>query len=110
VSDITTKTYTLLGADGQISQSTVKGTLGGNRDLKLYGRLDCSSALRALPGFAAVRVFFADESTTITAGYRPCSNCMKERFKVWRAGGTPGTPEYPWLVTPDAPRSKGGLT
>jgi len=110
MSDIGTKTYNLLGIDGQIYKSMGKGTLGGNRTLKLYGRLDCSSAIRALPGFAAVRVFFADESTAIAAGYRPCSNCMRERFNVWRAGGTPGTPEYPWLVTPDAPRSKGGLT
>ncbi len=65
MSDISTKTYNLLSTDGQIYKSIVKGMLGGNRTLKLYGHLDCSSAIRVLPGFATVRVFFAHESTAI---------------------------------------------
>lgn len=109
MSDTATKTYRLLGADGQTYESPVKGKLGGNRDLKLYGRLDCPCALRNPTAFARVRVFFADEDASIRAGYRPCRCCLLPRFKEWKAGGTPGTPEYPWLVTPDAPRSKGGL-
>lgn len=76
----TTKTFRLLGADGQTYESPVKGELGGNSQLKIYGCLDCWSANAALPkGYAAVRVFFADEAAAIGAGYRPCGHCMRER-------------------------------
>jgi hypothetical protein len=37
---------------------------GGNTRMKIYGRLDCPSALRAIkrgPTYARSRVFFADE-------------------------------------------------
>lgn len=100
---ITTKTYYLLGADSQFYASATPGTMGGNRKEKLYGRLDCKSANDALPrGYAAIRVFFADEATAIAAGYRPCGKCMQAQYKVWKAGGAPGTPSYPWLATPKA--------
>ena len=41
--------------------------------MKIYGRLDCPSALRAIAagGYVASRVFFADELTAVAAGYRP---------------------------------------
>lgn len=98
-----TKTYRLLGTDGQLYESTVPGLLGGNRQLTIYGRLDCWSAKAAIPkGYAAGRVFFADEAAAIAAGYRPCGHCMREQYNVWKAGGVPGTPAYPWLVTPKA--------
>ena len=98
---ITGKPYTLLGPDGPY-QSPSKGTLGGNRQLKIYGCLNCWSARRALPGYAAVRVFFADEATAIATGYRPCGHCMRERYKLWKVGGEPDTSAYPWLITPKA--------
>lgn len=44
----TPKTYTLLDSCGQPYRSTTPGLLGGHRRNKLYGRLDCPSALRAL--------------------------------------------------------------
>jgi len=55
----------------------VPGTLGGNRWLKIYGRLDCPSALRwiARGHYVRHRVFFADEATARAAGYRPCRVC-----------------------------------
>ncbi len=55
--------YTLLGADGQPYASSTPGTLGGHRRTKIYGRLDCPSARRAIAagGYIANRVFFADE-------------------------------------------------
>jgi hypothetical protein len=69
------KQYRLLGADGMLYFSATPGQLGGNSKLKIYGKLNCSSAIRALPqGYAAIRVFFADEQTAIAAGYRPCGN------------------------------------
>lgn len=79
--------YILMGADGRPYQSAVKGTLGGHRKLKIYGRLDCPSALRYLAKgqYAQHRVFFADEETAIAAGYRPCGVCMKEAYRAWKA-------------------------
>jgi hypothetical protein len=43
-----TKSYQLHGADGRFYSSTSKGLLGGNSRGKIYGRLDCPSALRAV--------------------------------------------------------------
>jgi methylphosphotriester-DNA--protein-cysteine methyltransferase len=79
--------YTLLGADGEPYPSDTPGALGGNRRARIYGRLDCSSARRALRGggYATWRVFFADEATAIAAGYRPCGTCLRERYRAWRA-------------------------
>jgi methylphosphotriester-DNA--protein-cysteine methyltransferase len=95
------KRYQLLAADGSTYESEQPGTLGGNRQARIYGRLDCGAALRALPsGYAAVRVFFADEAAAIAAGYRPCGNCMRESYRQWKEGGVAGSAEYPWLVLP----------
>jgi hypothetical protein len=79
--------FTLIGADGEPSTSEVPGTLGGNRRGKLYGRLDCSSALRALRqgGYVQHRVFFADEATAIAAGYRPCGTCLRAEYTAGKA-------------------------
>jgi methylphosphotriester-DNA--protein-cysteine methyltransferase len=53
---------------------------------RIYGRLDCPSALRALAsgGYVAHRVFFADEATAVAAGYRPCARCLPERYRDWK--------------------------
>ncbi len=40
--------WTLIGPDGALYQSARPGNLGGHRRSKLYGRLDCRSALQAL--------------------------------------------------------------
>lgn len=83
--------WTVLGADGQPYVSEAPGTLGGNRRAKIYGRFDCPSALRALRqgGYAKWRVFFADETTAIAAGYRPCGNCMRAEYKEWKTASAP---------------------
>jgi methylphosphotriester-DNA--protein-cysteine methyltransferase len=80
--------YKLIGADGQQYLSETKGTLGGHRRTKIYGRLDCSGALAhiAKGHYVQHRVFFADEATAIAAGYRPCARCMKSRYEEWKAG------------------------
>ena len=79
-------TYTLIGADGKPYESETKGALGGYRPKKIYGRLDCSSALRHIANghYVKHRVFFADETTAISAGYRPCGICMKEQYAAWK--------------------------
>ncbi|QXC60736.1 metal-binding protein [Aquihabitans sp. G128] len=84
--------YRLVGADGQVHDSAEPGTLGGHRSGKLYGRLDCRSALRSIAegGYVADRVFFADEATAIAAGYRPCAVCLRPEYDRWRAAQLTG--------------------
>ena len=82
------KKYKLLGPEGPY-KSDVPGTLGGNGNQKIYGRLDCPSAVRAVKAgdtYQKHRVFFADEATAIASGHRPCGNCMKEAYRAWKAG------------------------
>lgn len=83
------KMYKLLGADGKEYLSETPGTFGGNSKLRIYGRLDCPSALstiRRFPGsYEKSRVFFADEKTALAAGYRPCGNCLREKYKEYMA-------------------------
>ncbi|MBJ8484293.1 Ada metal-binding domain-containing protein [Acinetobacter vivianii] len=53
----------------------------GNAQLKIYGRLTCSSGKRMLK---RNRVFFVNEHEAITQGYRPCGHCMKQAYKKWK--------------------------
>jgi hypothetical protein len=80
------RAYTLTGPDGRPRRSATPGTLGGHRRSRIYGRLDCPSALRAVArgGYVRHRVFFADEATAIAAGYRPCAVCLRERYDRWK--------------------------
>lgn len=86
------RTYTLLGPDGPYA-SAVPGTLGGNGKARIYGRLDCPSALRALTQgdtYARHRVFFADAATARSCGYRPCGSCLREEYRAWKAARDTG--------------------
>jgi methylphosphotriester-DNA--protein-cysteine methyltransferase len=61
---------------------------GGNARMKIYGRLDCPSALRAIargPTYVRHRVFFADEASAVAAGFRPCGACMRTAYRKWKA-------------------------
>lgn len=80
------KIYRLLDAQGTVFDSTQKGALGGYRKLRIYGRLDCYSALRHISNghYVSERVFFLDEQAAINAGYRPCAKCMKPEYKAWK--------------------------
>ena len=80
------KIYTLVGADGKSYHSYTPGLLGGHKKLKIYGRLDCPSALRyiAKGQYVKNRVFFKDEETAIAAGFRPCAKCMPKEYKLWK--------------------------
>lgn len=79
--------YTLIGPDGRPYGSDLPGTLGGYRPNKLYGRLDCPSALRAIArgGYVTQRVFFADAQVAVAAGYRPCARCLPQEYRSWKA-------------------------
>lgn len=78
--------FKLIGPDGKTYWSFNPGTLGGNRRLKIYGRLDCPSALRWIEKghYVENRVFFENEEVAISAGYRPCAVCMKKEYKTWK--------------------------
>jgi hypothetical protein len=80
-------TWTLVGPDGRPYQSDRPGTLGGHRRSRIYGRLDCPGAARAIArgGYVAQRVFFADEATAVAAGYRPCAACLRAAYDRWKA-------------------------
>lgn len=83
------KMYKLLNKNGEVYLSAEKGTLGGNRKAKIYGRLDCPAALRALRQtgsevYIENRVFFKDEETAVAAGYRPCGTCMRAKYNLWK--------------------------
>jgi Metal binding domain of Ada len=80
------KPCTLLGADGRPYLSADPGLFGGHRRSRIYGRLDCRAARRAIAagGYVTDRVFFADEATAIAAGYRPCAVCMPGAYHTWK--------------------------
>ena len=85
---MTPREFTLIGADGRPYASRTPGTLGGHRGTKIYGRLDCPGAARAIArgGYVRSRVFFADEATARAAGYRPCFTCMRDEYRAWKTG------------------------
>lgn len=80
------KKYKLLGADRKPIVSDSPGTFGGHKGTKIYGRMDCRAALRAIEGggYEKYRVFFADEQTAIAAGYRPCAVCLPDKYAIWK--------------------------
>ena len=55
--------------------------LGGNKKLKIYGLLNCKSGKRMQK---QNRVFFSSENEAKELGYRPCGNCMREKYKEWK--------------------------
>lgn len=77
--------YKLIGRDGKPYLFEEKGTLGGNKSTKVYGRLDCPTALRyiAKGQYVKNRVFFKDEAAALAAGYIPCGHCLREKYKQY---------------------------
>jgi methylphosphotriester-DNA--protein-cysteine methyltransferase len=80
--------WKLIGPDGKPYASDRPGTLGGHRRTRVYGRLDCRAALRAIArgGYVANRVFFLNEADAKAAGYRPCAVCMPTEYARWKKG------------------------
>lgn len=56
-------------------------TLGGNKKLKIFGKLNCTSGKRMLK---LNRVFFTSASEAKYFGYRPCGHCMRQDYKIWK--------------------------
>jgi methylphosphotriester-DNA--protein-cysteine methyltransferase len=81
------QTWTLVGPDCEPYASDQPGTLGGHRRSRIYGRLDCAAALRAIArgGYVTHRVFFLTEDHARAAGYRPCGVCCPAAYASWKA-------------------------
>jgi methylphosphotriester-DNA--protein-cysteine methyltransferase len=81
-----TRTWKLIGPDGKIFASDQPGTLGGHRRSRIYGRLNCPAAQRAMArgGYVAHRVFFLNEAHAKAAGYRPCAVCLPAAYAQWK--------------------------
>lgn len=75
--------YILMAADGSFYFSSEPGRFGGywRGKTKIYGRLDCPSAIRWIKRghYVRYRVFFATADDAIAAGFRPCKVCHPER-------------------------------
>lgn len=56
-------------------------SLGGNRKLKIFGRLDCRAGKRMK---IENRVFFQNAKEAINLGYRPCAICMRSEYLIWK--------------------------
>lgn len=56
---------------------------GGNRKLKIYGTLSCTSGKRMKK---ENRVFFRTEEEALENGYRLCRHCMRTLYKKWKDG------------------------
>jgi methylated-DNA-[protein]-cysteine S-methyltransferase len=80
------KQHMLIGTDNAPYRSPEPGLLGGHRADRIYGRLDCPGAARAIArgGYVTQRVFFADAATAVAAGYRPCHTCLPEAYNNWK--------------------------
>lgn len=75
--------HSAIAAPHGITRLIKKGdiTLGGNKQLKIYGTLRCTSGNRMK---LVNRVFFKDEKEVMDAGYRPCGHCMREKYIAWK--------------------------
>ena len=78
--------WTLIGPDNRPYVSDRPGALGGHRRGRIYGRLNCPAALRAIArgGYVAQRVFFLNEEHARAAGYRPCAVCLPQAYAAWK--------------------------
>lgn len=56
---------------------------GANRNLKIYGTLNCASGKRMK---RENRVFFTSEKEALQNEFRPCGHCMKQEYKKWKDG------------------------
>ena len=84
-------TFTLVDRTGTPYESGRPGALGGHRRTRVYGRLDCPTAERALArgGYLNQRVFFADAAVAVAAGYRPCAVCLPADYRRWKSSTGP---------------------
>jgi methylphosphotriester-DNA--protein-cysteine methyltransferase len=56
-------------------------TLAGNRSLKIYGLLQCSSGKRMK---RENRIFFKSIAQAKSKGFRPCGHCLHKEYLQWK--------------------------
>lgn len=80
------KKYKLIDSNGKNYLSHIPGTIGGNKKLKIYGKLDCPNALIWIKKgyYTENRVFFENIEVAKLNNYRPCAKCMKKEFILWK--------------------------
>lgn len=61
---------------GKIISSAHPGNYAGITTMKIFGRLDCKSGMRAKK---KNRIFFHFWEDAVEAGFRPCKNCKPEK-------------------------------
>ncbi|HTE31235.1 MAG TPA: Ada metal-binding domain-containing protein [Chryseolinea sp.] len=55
--------------------------LAGNKTAKIYGTLHCRSGKKMK---IENRVFFSSVEEAVVAGFRPCGNCMRAMYNIWK--------------------------
>ncbi|MGD1841975.1 MAG: Ada metal-binding domain-containing protein [Thermonemataceae bacterium] len=55
--------------------------LAGNKKLKIFGTLQCSSGKRMK---SEHRVFFSSVVEAKAYGFRPCGHCMRASYNQWK--------------------------
>lgn len=63
----------------QIKKNVI--VFAGNSELKIFGRLNCSSGKRIKK---QNRVFFRSAVEAVKRGFRPCGYCMRSEYKKWK--------------------------
>lgn len=96
-------TFRVLAADGRMVDSHVPATVAGHSRLRIFGRLDCSSARYHLSKgrYRKYRVFFQSLECAIVLGYRPCGRCLPDAYRAWRRDRTESErhPAAKWIAT-----------
>jgi methylphosphotriester-DNA--protein-cysteine methyltransferase len=55
--------------------------LGGNKKLRIYGKLDCVSGMKMQ---RKNRIFFSDSREAESLHFRPCAHCMRDQYQQWK--------------------------
>jgi len=105
---------------GEIVATAARGTLMGNRGCLHNDRgeirrqyqlkrwiiclLDFKNRHRPImtPGHYT-ELFFLDEATALAAGHRPCAECQRERFNLFRTSFARANPIFSGIARPAAP-------
>jgi hypothetical protein len=97
----TTARGTLMGNRGCLhdSQGAIRRTYQGKRWIICL--LDFKNRRRTVmtPG-QYTELFFLDEATALAAGHRPCAECQRERFNLFRAAWVAANPQHTDTPTP----------
>ncbi len=79
--------FSITDSNNQQFLSKIKGNWGGHKLLKIFGKLNCPSALYWIDKghYTKHRVFFHNVKNAMQAGYRPCAKCLPEAYSAWKS-------------------------